>query len=166
MPRTASLPNLTPSGRAHVSWSCQLLEVDRTTPKPLRLSLRDPKPTSVYGGGVAFSFVENWPLARGFTLAADSLPAALPLGLLDGFTEVRGRIDGSVAFGGTDCFLKEADALTAYVRGCPPADPAKPITLPGDPERAAKAARRQSGIAVPDGTWALIARTAAELGVP
>jgi hypothetical protein len=36
-----------------------------------------------------------------FTIAADSLPPALPLGLLNGFTNVSGRIDGSVAFSGT-----------------------------------------------------------------
>jgi hypothetical protein len=35
------------------------------------------------------------------TIAADSLPPALPLGVLDGFTNVRGRIDGSVVIGGT-----------------------------------------------------------------
>lgn len=39
------------------------------------------------------------PLA--FTIAADSLPPALPLGLVSGFTNVSGRIDGAVAFGGT-----------------------------------------------------------------
>jgi autotransporter translocation and assembly factor TamB len=36
-----------------------------------------------------------------FTIAADSLPPALPLGLLDGFSNVRGRIDGVVALAGT-----------------------------------------------------------------
>jgi autotransporter translocation and assembly factor TamB len=35
------------------------------------------------------------------TIDADSLPPALPLGLLDGFTQVGGRIDGALAFGGT-----------------------------------------------------------------
>jgi autotransporter translocation and assembly factor TamB len=36
-----------------------------------------------------------------FTITADSLPPALPLGLLDGFSNVRGRIDGSIVLGGT-----------------------------------------------------------------
>jgi translocation and assembly module TamB len=36
-----------------------------------------------------------------FTITADSLPPALPLGLLDGFSNVRGRIDGSLVLGGT-----------------------------------------------------------------
>ncbi len=69
------------------------------------------------------------------------------------------------AFGGTDCFLAQTDGLTSYVRGCPPSDPSKPITLPGDPERTMKNARLASGIAIPDGTWALIEKSAQELGV-
>jgi autotransporter translocation and assembly factor TamB len=35
------------------------------------------------------------------TIAADSLPAGLPLGLLDGFSRVGGRIDGRMTLGGT-----------------------------------------------------------------
>lgn len=69
-------------------------------------------------------------------------------------------------FGGTDHFLKETDGLTAYVRTCPTVPGVAGITLPGDPERAAKAKRLADGIAVPDGTWELIAKTANELNVP
>ena len=69
-------------------------------------------------------------------------------------------------FGGTDHFLKETDALTAYVRACPTAEGVSAITLPGDPERAAKEKRTADGIAIPDGTWELIAKAAGELGVP
>jgi hypothetical protein len=35
------------------------------------------------------------------SIAADSLPPALPLGLVDGFSNVRGRVDGSMELGGT-----------------------------------------------------------------
>ncbi|HSK20972.1 MAG TPA: translocation/assembly module TamB domain-containing protein [Longimicrobiales bacterium] len=35
------------------------------------------------------------------TITADSLPPGLPLGLVDGFTNVRGRIDGMMTVGGT-----------------------------------------------------------------
>jgi autotransporter translocation and assembly factor TamB len=35
------------------------------------------------------------------SISADSLPPALPLGLLDGFSNIRGRIDGTVALEGT-----------------------------------------------------------------
>jgi uncharacterized oxidoreductase len=69
------------------------------------------------------------------------------------------------AFGGTDHFLKETDCLTAYVRSCPTAGGVPCITLPGDPERAAKARRLVEGIPVPDGTWELIAKAAGDLKV-
>jgi uncharacterized oxidoreductase len=69
------------------------------------------------------------------------------------------------AFGGTDHLLKQADDLTAFVRGCPPTTPGGAVTLPGDPERIARAARTQLGIPIPDGTWGLLTRAAADLGV-
>jgi uncharacterized oxidoreductase len=43
--------------------------------------------------------------------------------------------------------------------------PGATITLPGDPERAAKQKRLAEGIPIPDGTWELIAKAAAELKV-
>jgi uncharacterized oxidoreductase len=69
-------------------------------------------------------------------------------------------------FGGTDHFLKESDALTAFVRACPTAAGVSAITLPGDPERLTKEKRLAEGIPVPDGTWELIAKAATELNVP
>jgi len=69
------------------------------------------------------------------------------------------------AFGGVEHLLHEAEALTTAVRGCPPIDPAKPITLPGDPERRCKAERTRTGIPIPAGTWAILERTAKELEV-
>ena len=68
-------------------------------------------------------------------------------------------------FGGVEHFLKESDGLTGYVRSCPTVSGAT-ITLPGDPERQAKERRLVEGIPVPDGTWELIAKAAAELKVP
>lgn len=68
-------------------------------------------------------------------------------------------------FGGSDHFIKESDGLTAYVRSCPTAAGAGAITLPGDPERNAKAKRLADGIPVPDGTWELITKAAADLKV-
>jgi hydroxycarboxylate dehydrogenase B len=68
-------------------------------------------------------------------------------------------------FGGTDHFLKESDSLTAFVRACPTAAGVSAITLPGDPERLTKEKRQAEGIAVPDGTWELIAKAATELNV-
>jgi uncharacterized oxidoreductase len=69
-------------------------------------------------------------------------------------------------FGGVEHFLQQTDGLTTYVRSCPTAAGVGPITLPGDPERNTKAKRLVDGIPVPDGTWELITKTAAELKVP
>jgi uncharacterized oxidoreductase len=68
-------------------------------------------------------------------------------------------------FGGTEHFLRETDGLTQYVRSCPTTTGVNGITLPGDPERNAKTQRARDGISVPDGTWALIAKSATELKV-
>ncbi len=70
-----------------------------------------------------------------------------------------------VLFGGVEHFLKESDGLTTYVRSCPTAPGVTAITLPGDPERQSKTQRLRDGIPVPDGTWELIAKAAAELKV-
>ena len=68
-------------------------------------------------------------------------------------------------FGGTDHFLKETTGLSQYVRSCPTTKGLSGITLPGDPERNAKAQRSADGIPIPDGTWELIAKTAKDLNV-
>ena len=101
-------------------------------------------------------------LAGGLSGGRSSHPEAPLAGV--GNTAVFTLFDPA-AFGGVDHFLKETTGLTGFVRGCPPADPAKPITLPGDPERLTKEDRLRTGIAIPDGTWALLRTTADELGV-
>jgi len=68
-------------------------------------------------------------------------------------------------FAGLEHFLKETTRLTEYVRSCPPADPSRPITIPGDPERLTKQHRLQAGIPIPEGTWELLKKTAEQLGV-
>ncbi len=68
-------------------------------------------------------------------------------------------------FGGTEHFLKETAGLAKYVRSCPTAAGIPTITLPGDPERLCRSQRTLEGIAIPDGTWELIARAANELSV-
>lgn len=44
----------------------------------------------------------------------------------------------------------------AHIRACPPADPAKPVLVPGDPERASRRARRRDGLPLPPKTWEAI----------
>lgn len=101
-------------------------------------------------------------LAGGLSGGSSSHPDAPMAGV--GNTAVFTLFDPA-RFGGIDHFLQETTRLAAFVRGCPPADPAQPITLPGDPERRTKEARLRDGIFIPDGTWELLRNCAEKLGV-
>jgi uncharacterized oxidoreductase len=59
----------------------------------------------------------------------------------------------------------EIDALIAYVKASPPADPATPVMVAGDPERAARIARDRDGIVIDDTTWAGIIEAAGTIGL-
>lgn len=52
-----------------------------------------------------------------------------------------------------------------FVRTCPPADPAQPVMIPGDPERAHRRERLANGIPLPAETWANILDGAAGQGL-
>lgn len=69
-------------------------------------------------------------------------------------------------FGGREQFLQSTTGLSAFVRSCPPADGVEKILLPGDPEREMKKKRLIEGIAIPDGTWAIMVKEASRLNVP
>jgi uncharacterized oxidoreductase len=69
-------------------------------------------------------------------------------------------------FAGAEHFASEVDALAANVRGCPPVDPARPVQLPGDPERQTRARRLREGVGLDDGTWGQLAALAQALAVP
>lgn len=62
-------------------------------------------------------------------------------------------------------FNSEVDATIAHVKASPPADPAKPVLVPGDPERLSAAARRANGVPVDDETWREITAAAAAVGL-
>jgi len=68
-------------------------------------------------------------------------------------------------FGGSEHFLKESGNLAAFVRSSPTAAGVQSITLPGDPERQNKQKRLADGIAISDGTWAILTKLADELKV-
>lgn len=68
-------------------------------------------------------------------------------------------------FGGREQFLQSTTGLSAFVRSCPPAEGVERIQLPGDPERAMKKRRSAEGIAIPDGTWAMMVKEAERLNV-
>ena len=61
-----------------------------------------------------------------------------------------------------EAFAARADRLAAYIRSARPADPCRPVLMPGDPERAAA---RVGGIRVDAPTWKALAALAEERGV-
>ena len=54
---------------------------------------------------------------------------------------------------GADWLRREVDGFVSYLKGSPAADPAQPVLVPGDPERAAAEERRREGIPLDDTTW-------------
>ncbi|MBY0232448.1 MAG: Ldh family oxidoreductase, partial [Gemmataceae bacterium] len=65
-------------------------------------------------------------------------------------------------FAGMEHFALEVGDLAATVR----ATPGRGVTLPGDPENAARAKRGKEGIALDAGTWGQLAALAEKLKVP
>jgi hydroxycarboxylate dehydrogenase B len=55
--------------------------------------------------------------------------------------------------GDADWIKQEVDAMADYTKSAKPADPDKPVLVPGDPERAARKDRRANGIPIPERTW-------------
>ncbi len=68
-------------------------------------------------------------------------------------------------FAGADHCAEEVNTLARTVRACPPTDPAKPVQLPGDPERQTRAKRVRDGIPIDEGTWTQLVELAERLGV-
>lgn len=62
-------------------------------------------------------------------------------------------------------FEAEIDATIAHVKASPAADPAKPVLVPGDPERATMAARGAEGVPVDDETWREILEAGESVGI-
>ena len=61
---------------------------------------------------------------------------------------------------------REIDTLIDYVTSSPPADPAEPVLVPGDPERIALAKRMAEGIPVDPVTWDGILEAGEQVGLP
>jgi len=51
------------------------------------------------------------------------------------------------------------------VKASPPADPASPVLVPGDPERQARAARQRAGIPLDVATWEELVTAGVAMGV-
>lgn len=62
-------------------------------------------------------------------------------------------------------FGAAVDGYLEFVRSARPADPARPVMVPGDPERKARAARSANGLPLSAGVWRGILDAGAELGL-
>lgn len=69
-------------------------------------------------------------------------------------------------FGAPATIRGEIDAILAHVKGSPPIDPAKPVLVAGEPERATKALRKAEGIPFDERTWRDIPAAAQSVGAP
>jgi len=63
-----------------------------------------------------------------------------------------------------DSFARELKATIDYVKASPAQDPAKPVMVAGDPERAARVKRGEDGIALDETTWEEILAAGESLG--
>jgi uncharacterized oxidoreductase len=62
-------------------------------------------------------------------------------------------------------FNSEVDATIAHVKSSPAADPAKPVLVPGDPERTSRSTRISQGVPVDDETWREITAAGVSVGL-
>lgn len=66
---------------------------------------------------------------------------------------------------GMEWLGREIDGFVSYVKASPPVDPAEPVLMPGDPERAMRAARAREGVPVDAATWEELLEAAAAVGL-
>jgi len=64
-----------------------------------------------------------------------------------------------------DWLGREIDAMIAYAKGSPAADPALPVLVPGEPERLSAEARRRDGVPIDPTTWGEIMDAARRVGL-
>jgi uncharacterized oxidoreductase len=69
------------------------------------------------------------------------------------------------ALGAAESFSSEALAFADWLKQSPDAPGTDGVQLAGEPERAARAQRRQSGIEVDDATWAEIVAAGTKVGL-
>jgi len=64
-----------------------------------------------------------------------------------------------------DWMRREVDGFLGYVKASPPADAAKPVLVPGDPERLAREERGRAGVPLDAATWDAIVTAGEAMGV-
>jgi L-lactate dehydrogenase len=69
-------------------------------------------------------------------------------------------------FAGRDAFAKQMDHLSDRCRDNRPADPARPVRVPGDQAARGIADAQAQGIGYDDATWQVLGSWAGKLGVP
>ncbi len=67
---------------------------------------------------------------------------------------------------GVEWLRREIDGFVDYVKASPPADPAAPVLVPGDPERLARAERLRTGIPLDAATWEEMLAACEKVGLP
>ncbi len=67
---------------------------------------------------------------------------------------------------GVEWLRREIEGFVQYVKASPPADPAAPVLVPGDPERIARDERLRTGIPVDTTTWEEILQAGESVGLP
>lgn len=77
-----------------------------------------------------------------------------------------GLVFDPAALGSRDWMARELAAMVGYATASPPADPAAPVLIAGDPERRIAAQRLAQGIPMPPGTWSILLAAADQAGVP
>jgi hydroxycarboxylate dehydrogenase B len=70
-----------------------------------------------------------------------------------------------VRLAGVDWMRREIDGFVDYVKASPPADPAAPVLVPGDPERLAREERLRTGIPVDPATWQELLEAGEKVGL-
>jgi hydroxycarboxylate dehydrogenase B len=95
------------------------------------------------------------------TAAVEAHPGRAP-GMTSGVLVM--VIDPS-AFGPAGAYAEMTGATLGAVRAEPPAPGHTRVLAPGDPEREARAARLQAGIAIPEATWTELCATAQDYGI-
>jgi hydroxycarboxylate dehydrogenase B len=122
------------------------------------------------GAQTAFGEHKGWALA----FVAEVLGGAMAGGPRsgDGFEGRRGLVNGMMSIvvepgrlidGGW--FDGAVATLVDYVKASPPAEPDRPVLVPGEPERDSRAARGRDGIPIDPTTWAQIVGCAQALGL-
>jgi uncharacterized oxidoreductase len=132
----------------------------------------DPSVIWAEPGGAALPFAEH--KGYGLGLAIDILAGALTGGdtLQPGHPRgdtITNNLFGLVVdpgrLGSAGRFQEEVAAILAYMKDCAPRDAAAPVLTAGEPERAARDARRAAGIPVDDGSWASLEAAAGIVGI-